>query len=95
VYSRLCAAERVEGLEDLPIERIMARVAEAFASGWERLDEWNWESAEGSFQISTTPQYFRVDCYGLTGETMNQFIDIAQEFGCKLYDPQTGVRFEG
>jgi hypothetical protein len=94
VYERLSEGERVEGLEELPINRIMARIAETFTEGWERLDPENWESSQGSFQVSTTPQSLRVDCYGLTGEVMNLFIEIGQEFGCPLYDPQTGVRFE-
>jgi hypothetical protein len=93
VYERLSEGERVEGLEDLPVDRITARIAETFSEGWDRLDPDNWESPQGSFQVSTTPQSIRVDCYGLTGEVMNEFIGIAQEFGCPLYDPQTGVRF--
>jgi hypothetical protein len=40
-------------------------------------------------------QFFRVDCGRMTGEEMNVFIDIGIEFGCPLYDPQTGQRFEG
>jgi hypothetical protein len=94
VYERLSEGERVEGLEDLPIERIMTRIAETFTVEWERLGPNDWESSQGSFQVSTTPQSFRVDCYGLPGEVMDLFIEIGQEFGCPLYDPQTGVRFE-
>jgi hypothetical protein len=94
-YERLSEGERVEGLEDLPISPILARIGEVFSDGWEQLDAYNWESARGSFQVSTTPQSFRIDCYGMEGEDMNHFIDIGTEFGCPLYDPQTGVRFEG
>jgi hypothetical protein len=94
IYERLCEGERVEGLEDLPIEQIVTRIAETFVDGWERIDPSNWESSEGAFQVSTTPQSFRIDCYGLEGEVMNLFIDIGTEFGSCLYDPQTGVRFD-
>jgi hypothetical protein len=93
VYERLCEGERVEGLVDLPIGRIRARIAEAFTVGWDQLDPDNWESSQGSFEVFTTPQWLRVDCYGLSGEVMNVFIEIGQDFGCPLYDPQTGVRF--
>jgi hypothetical protein len=93
VYERLSDGESVEGLEDLPTDRILGRIAETFAEGWERLDPTNWESSQGSFQVSTTPQGFRIDCYGIAGEVMNLFLEIGQEFGCRLYDPQTGVRF--
>ncbi len=37
----------------------------------------------------------RVDCYGMAGEEMNKFIDIAPEFHCRLYDPQVGVCYDG
>jgi hypothetical protein len=94
VYERLCEGERVEGLVELPIEAIVTLIAETFSDGWERLDPQSWESSHGAFQISTTPQSFRVDCHGLTGEIMNVFIDIGQELGSRLYDPQTGVRFD-
>jgi hypothetical protein len=94
VYERLSNGEAVDGLEDLPVDQITARIAEEFSDGWDRLEPANWESGEGAFQVSTTPQSFRVDCSGLEGEDMNRFIDIGLEFGCPLYDPQTGVRFE-
>src|SRR5436305_9119627 len=78
VYQRLSEDKQVEGLEDLPIDRIMTRIVETFGVGWERLAPDTWESADGSFQVFTTPQSFRVDCYGLTGEDMNRFIDIGR-----------------
>ena len=82
-------------LEELPIEEMLSRVKAIFAgAGWTQLDELNWESAGGAFQIYTTSQFFRVDCYGMEGEDMNRFIDIASEFGCPLYDPQVGTRYE-
>lgn len=93
VYAELCQGETVEWLEDLPIERIMARIEGSFGAGWERIGPNVWDSAEGAFEVSTTPQSFRIDCWGLTGEIMNQFIEIGIEFGCYLYDPQTNVRY--
>ncbi len=95
VYERLLDGERVAELEEVPGDRFLARVAEQFAAGWERLDEYNWERADGSFQVEVGPQHFLVVSYSLPGEVLNEFIDIAAEFECKLYDPQTGVRFEG
>lgn len=95
VYERLSEGESVEGLDELPIEKIMTRIGEVFSDGWEKLDPTNWESSQGAFQVFTTPQFFRVDCYELTGDDMNLFIDIGKEFGCSLYDPQEGVRYAG
>lgn len=94
IYERLSDGSQVDGLEDLPIGSIVERIAAEFAHGWERLGQQDWDSSRGSFQIFTTPQFFRIDCYGMEGEDMNRFIDIAQEFGCPLFDPQTGVRYD-
>lgn len=96
VYEKLSDGYHVDGLEELPIPQFLKRVKEVFlADGWEQLDELNYESDKGAFQIYTTPQFFRVDCYGMEGEDMNKFLDIASEFGCPLYDPQVGERYVG
>ena len=95
-YESLCEGREVEGLETLPIEKMLARLTVLFADGWVQLDELNWEApSRGAFQISTTPQLFRVDCYRMNGEDMNRFIDLGTEFGCPLYDPQIRTRFDG
>ena len=96
VYERLSDGEYVEGVEDLPIEAMLLRLKEIFSDGWSQLDELAWESdGRGAFQIFTTSQFFRVDCYGMEGEDMNRFIDLGAEFGCSLYDPQVETRFDG
>jgi hypothetical protein len=95
VYERLCDEEDVEDLEVLPISAMVERIAELFED-WHRLDPLNFEcEGQGSFQVSTTPRSVRIDCYGMTGDNMNLFVDMGNEFGCPLYDPQTGVRFDG
>ncbi len=94
VYDRLSHGENIEGFENLPIQSIITRINEEFAD-WEKQDELNFDSCDrGSFQLYTTRQFFRVDCYGMEGEDMNRFIDIANEFGCPLYDPQIGKRYD-
>ena len=92
-YEKLSDGQFIEGLEELPIDRILERVREIFAD-WEYLGSGTWEGAQGSFQVYTTSQFLRVDCYGMPGEEMNKIIDIAGEFGCPLYDPQVGERFD-
>jgi len=95
VYEELCDGKTVEGLEEIPIDQFVARVIQEFAD-WERLDETTFDGGDrGSFQLTTAPQSFRVDCYGMDGEDMNRFIEIANEFECPLYDPQVGQRFDG
>ena len=94
VYERLSGGEHVDGLEELPIATIRAKIAEAFREGWEQLDPDTWESSDsGMFQLFTTPQFFRVDCYGMEGEVMHRFIDILAAHGAPLYDPRVERRF--
>lgn len=95
VYAQLSDGKRVDGVEDLPIDAVIRRVNEAF-SDWQKLDDVTFDGGErGGFQLFTTPQFFRIDCYGMSGEEMNKFVDIGNEFGCPLYDPQVSQRFDG
>lgn len=94
VYEQLVDGQHVDGLEDLAIDAIVRRVSETF-SDWEKINDRTFDGgARGGFEIFTTPQFFRVDCRGLSDDAMNKFIDIGSEFGCPLYDPQAGQRYE-
>ena len=95
VYEQLSDGQTVEGLETLPIESIRQKFATKFAVGWDQPDQNSWEGDKGAFQIFTTDQFFRVDCYGLNSDTMNQIIDVLVEFECPLFDPQVGQRYDG
>ena len=92
--SACCGHEEIEGLEVLPIEDILKEIAAAFHE-WDSLDPFNYERREyGSFQISATPQIVRFDCYSMKQADMKRFSTIMSRFGCPLYDPQQGVRFD-
>ncbi len=96
VYQKACCNnENIEGLEVLPIENILKEIAVAFQD-WNSLDPFNYEKKEeqGSFQISTTPQTVRFDCYSMEQTDMKRFLVIMSKFGCPLYDPQQDVRFD-
>lgn len=96
VYQNACCDhEKVEGLEILPIEDILKETASAFHD-WEAIDTFNYEKKEGqgSFQITTTPQTVRFDCYSMEQTDMKRFSSIMAKFACPLYDPQQGVRFD-
>jgi hypothetical protein len=95
VYERLSNGDQVDGLEPLPIPEIIAAVTSAFSAGWEHSDEETWEGGDrGTFQIFTTPQFFRFDCYGMEDQDMNRLIEIGISFGCPLYDPQVGKWYD-
>ena len=95
-YDNLSEGTHVEGVEDLPIQAMLTRLEAHFSDGWKQSEPMTWQSAErGSFQVFTTPQLFRIDCYDMDGEDMNRFIDLGAEFDCPLYDPQVSTRFDG
>lgn len=67
VYQNACCNhENVEGLAVLPIEEILKETAGVFRD-WNAVDLWNYEKrdGQGSFQITTTPQMVRFDCYSI------------------------------
>lgn len=96
VYEEACCDGKIiDGLSVLPINDILCRVNEMFCD-YEKLDEYNYESAEGSFTIVVTEQTVLFDCSWSMPETeLNKIIDVMLEFVCPLYDPQISVRFDG
>ena len=97
-YEALSSGDYVDGLEELPINAILDKVAQAFTDyKQDGFDKSSWESeTKGSFQTYTTPQIFRVDIYGkMPRENIDKFIGIMSEFNCPLYDPQINQWFGG
>lgn len=89
-----CCGETVNGLETLPIQEILREIAGRF-SDWTAVSPSDYEKeGRGAFQIFTTPQVVRFDCYGMNGGDMNALMDVLAEFGCPLYDPQVSTRFD-
>jgi hypothetical protein len=78
--------ELAAGLDEVPGDDFLTRITERFAAGFERLDGCNWERADGSFQVAFGPRHFLVISYSLPDEVLDEFVDIAAEFGCRLYD---------
>lgn len=93
--SACCDGDIVASVEDLPIDAIQQKIAEVF-SDWTQLDTNHYlKEGEGEFEIFTTKQIVRFDCsYKTSHETLNQLINIMNEFGCPLYDPQVSTRFD-
>lgn len=93
--SACCDGEISEALENLPIEDILNKISCAF-SDWTSLNNNQYEKeGKGSFEIFSTPQIIRFDCYGMQESDMNSLMDILIEFGCPLYDSQISERFDG
>ncbi|MCM1158503.1 MAG: hypothetical protein NC300_07275 [Bacteroidales bacterium] len=93
IYVLLSDEETVEGLENLPADKILNDIKTAFAD-WLCDGNTYFEKGDESFELMITEQFVRFDCYGITEEHMNQMIDIMLEYGCPLYDSSIDVRFE-
>lgn len=86
--------EILEELETLDTAGILNDICIMF-SEWKTEDNESFISPDekSTFQIFYTSQFFRFDCYQVTGEDMNVFIDIFQKDQSSLYDPQTNKRY--
>lgn len=98
IYEQACCdGKLMEELESLPIDEILTRIASVF-SDWTALDKNHYENekeGKGSFEIFSTSQIVRFDCYGMLETDMNTLMDILIDFGCPVYDPQISTRFDG
>lgn len=71
------------------------KIASVF-SDWTALDKEHYEKeGKGAFEIFTTSQIVRFDCYGMQESDMNSLMDILIDFGCPLFDPQISTGFDG
>jgi len=95
VYEALVEKQEVDGLAALQTEVILNRINSVF-SDWEKVDENSWKNpkGKGAFQVITTPQSIKIDCYGTEGKTMNKLVEVMEEFKLPLYDPQVPERYD-
>ncbi len=91
-----CEGEWMDELETLPVDEILKKIASVFPD-WTIQDGGKdfEKEGHGAFQIFTTSQIIRFDCYGMLETDMNSLMDILIDFGCPLYDPQISTRFDG
>jgi hypothetical protein len=91
----------VEGIQPIPIETILGRLRQEFPeiymTGPYKSVQLIWgEDGEPSFFINASSDfYFSIEGHQVDGEIYNRIIDVAWEFDCRLYDPQTDVRYLG
>lgn len=97
VYEKCSDEQIVAGLEDLPIDAILKDIQTEFVD-WkveESTTDYENPQGKGAFQVFTTRQFVRFDCYGMAGEDMNRIIDVMIKYDCPLYDPQVPQRYDG
>lgn len=96
---QLADGNHVEGLTDIPVEDILARLCELFPTavrelnGGEEWLVWVSQNQQDSFQVMWSAQHCLVNCRHLANEDINAIISVMTSRGCPLYDPQTGERF--
>ncbi len=99
IYSALMDGDDPTGLDEIPIERLLEGLSDAFPGALRETNgeiEWLvWARREPSaiLEVTWSTRHLRADCRGLENDEMNRVIDTAISYGCPLYDPQTGERF--
>jgi hypothetical protein len=101
VYKDLLDGLVVDGLGQFETRVALRALAEHFLGFAPPSDESGtayWESPDGRsvFEFSWSPQYLLATARGqYTNEQMNNIIDVCVDLGGgRLYDPQTGERFD-
>ena len=96
VYEKCSDEQIVDGLENLPTDAVLGDIHAEFET-WQmeesKIDFEN-PNGKGAFQVFTTQQFVRFDCYSMEGEDMNRIMDVMLKFDCPLYDPQVPKRFD-
>jgi hypothetical protein len=99
VYESLCAHQPVEGLGDLPIDEILTTLQEVFPAAQRESTTsgdsliWHGPHIEDTFTVTWSAQHFIAACLHVQLDDVNRIVAVATQYGCPLYDPQTGERF--
>lgn len=93
VYATLSNGEKVQGVAELPVDKIKKTLADYFKD-WKKISDCVYDNGNEGVEVFITQQFVRFDCYDATADTMNELIDIMLEYDCKLYDSSINVRFD-
>ena len=103
IVESFITGDKILGLEPIPITQILAQLQKIFPQlkpanpknpkSEPRL-EWQSKGGASCFFVSWSELHFEIEGYNVRKSRYNQIIDIALEFNCPLYDPQTDVRYE-
>ncbi|WP_132991908.1 hypothetical protein [Gordonia zhaorongruii] len=97
VYLALSSGEVVSGIPDVDAAALDRALRDGLAG-------WTWESgvltppesvdAGPRFEVTVGTQFVEFVGHGVDGEYLNAVIDAMRPFGFRLFDPQTGERFD-
>lgn len=93
----------IPGLAHLDTARLIVRLREVLPEIYENQTtdpdfplQLIWEDKDdNAFLVHWSEIHVSIESHGVDGEILNKIIDVALEFGCRLYDPQTDVRYDG
>ncbi len=95
IYERLSQEERVTGVANLPVTKILVALKETFPDFNHEEDFPLVSIGEGSIEFSWTDQFFRFDIRGEIGAKYeNILVKTMAQFNCPMYDPQEGKRYD-
>ena len=96
IYEALMEEHAVDDLETIPAAEFISRVHQQFPGIVTDGGLTYWDGGQrGMFEVYSSGKHVHFCCRQLSGEDMNTLIDIAAEFDCPLYDPQTSTRYDG
>ena len=103
VVQRFAESQTVDGIAPLDTAAVISRLKAEFPAITENrltLDECSvqliWEQeGDGCFIALPCTTYLCIESHGASSGILNRLIDIAHEFKCPLYDPQTNERYTG
>lgn len=87
VARELVWGEEVEGLIDLPIQEIIAKLKGEFPQHDEQPGALVAHGGVGTFEATWTWQFLKVECHDLPGADRQRLIDAVESFGCMAYGP--------
>jgi hypothetical protein len=96
VNAMLSRGEAVDGLEDLPIDDMIACLDKLLA-GWERVGNSTWEKpGKWHLQTWTSRQHLTIHMsFGAARPVLLKIATPMRRFGCGLWNPQLGQRLAG
>ena len=86
VARELGYGEEVEGLADLPIKEILARIKQAFPQHTEEAGALIVQGGVGSSEITWGWQYLKAAVQGLPLGDRQRLIDTLEDAGCTTYE---------
>ena len=90
------AGDEVRDLSELPVAQYTERILEVVPGAVLSETQILWESDDhrAACVVGWSSQWVHVNLTGDWPHSLaNYFIDVGDEFGCALYDPQTDERF--